>query len=534
MKFSVKKRFLLATLTGVLLALAYPSIGGLGPLSMIGLVPLLLIEEDLFQNKEKSYKIYLYSFVSFFIYNFTTVWWIWFASPGGAVMAILANAIVMVFPIASFHITKKFVGAKEGYIGLIFYWLGFEYMHYHWELSWPWLNFGNMFANYHPIVQWYEYSGVLGGTMWILLGNMLFYLMAKNVFMKKETWKIQTPFIFLQGLVILIPILISLFMYFGYEDEGQEIEVLIIQPNIDPYAKFSTISAEEQVGIIMDLIRENVDSSTALIIAPETALPLSIDESSMEDHNLIKYIKKKMENWEGSELLIGASTHKIFDEKNSYASRKLENGQWLEAYNSALLISKNKPVQVYHKSQLVLGVERLPFPAIFEGMAIDMGGTSGTLGVEEKPFCLKSKGMNITPCICYESVYGGYVAEFSRLKSDFVAIITNDGWWKDTPGYKQHLSFARLRAIENRKYIARSANTGISAIIDSRGDVVEKTGWWKPAVIKGNIKLSQKETFYVVYGDIIGRVSGFTALLILAFALFKFLRPFGPNTSKES
>ncbi|MEZ4937448.1 MAG: apolipoprotein N-acyltransferase [Crocinitomicaceae bacterium] len=533
MKLTLKHRLLLATLSGILLALSFPSVGGLGPISFVALVPILLLEEDLFQNKERSYKIYLYALWTFFLYNLITVWWIWFASEGGAVMAVVANAIVMILPVAAFHVTKKFVGVKEGYIGLFFYWLGFEYMHYHWELSWPWLNFGNMFANYHPLVQWYSYSGVLGGTMWILLVNMLFYLIAKNIWFKKESWNVQTPLLVLQAMMLLIPISSSLFMYYNYEDKGEELNVLIIQPNIDPYEKFTTIGPDEQIQKIIGLAEQNMDKNIDLIIAPETALPMSINEKGMEKNRFVIQLIEKLEEWNGPDLLIGSSTHKFFDHKNSYASRDMGKGIWLEAYNSAVLISRNKPIQIYHKSQLVLGVERLPFPALFEGMAIDMGGTTGTLGTEEKPFCLKSKGVSITPCICYESVYGGYVAEFSRLKSDFIAIITNDGWWKDTPGYKQHQSFARLRAIENRKYIARSANTGISALINGRGDVLEKTGWWEDAVIKGTIKLNSEETFYVQYGDIIGRVSGFTAILILVFALFKWLRSFGGVFKKE-
>ncbi len=533
MKLSVKHRLILATLTGLLLAVSFPAVGGLGPIALIALVPLLLLEEDLFRNKERSYKIYLYAFITFFLYNLITVWWIWFASPGGAVMAVFANAIVMIFPIAAFHLTKKFVGRKEGYIGLFFYWLGFEYMHYHWELSWPWLNYGNMFANYHPLVQWYEYSGVLGGSMWILVSNLIAYLILKNVFVHRESFKVQTPLLFLLGLVILIPISISSIMYFGHENDGDELDIIVIQPNIDPYKKFSSITPQEQLETIIRLAEENMDEDVDLIIAPETALPMSINEEGIETNRFITILSKKMEDWGGPDILIGSSTHRYFSEKQSFASRKLPDGNWLEAYNSALLISKNKPVQIYHKSQLVLGVERLPFPVLFEGMAIDMGGTTGTLGSEKEPFCLKSKGLNITPCICYESVYGGYVSEFSRLESDFIAIITNDGWWKDTPGYRQHLSFARLRAIENRKYIARSANTGISAILDSKGDILERTSWWEPAAIRGKIKLSRKETFYVKYGDIIGRVSGFTAVLMLIFTLFKFLRSFGPLAKKE-
>jgi apolipoprotein N-acyltransferase len=88
-----------------------------------------------------------------------------------------------------------------------------------------------------------------------------------------------------------------------------------------------------------------------------------------------------------------------------------------------------------------------------------------------------------------------------------IFIITNDGWWKNTPGYHQHLSFARLRAIETRRSIARSANTGISCFINQRGDVLQPTGWWVEAAIKGSINANDEITFYVKFGDYIARIS---------------------------
>jgi len=96
-----------------------------------------------------------------------------------------------------------------------------------------------------------------------------------------------------------------------------------------------------------------------------------------------------------------------------------------------------------------------------------------------------------------------------------IFIITNDGWWKNTPGYHQHLSFARLRAIETRRSIARSANTGISCFINQRGDVLQATNWWVATSIKGTINANDEITFYVKAGDYIARISLFVAALIL-------------------
>jgi apolipoprotein N-acyltransferase len=96
-----------------------------------------------------------------------------------------------------------------------------------------------------------------------------------------------------------------------------------------------------------------------------------------------------------------------------------------------------------------------------------------------------------------------------------MAIITNDAWWGNTPGYRQHLSYASLRAIETRRAIARCANTGISAIIAPSGEILQPTPWWEPAVIESSIPLRDDITFFVSHGDITGRLSTFLFLLLL-------------------
>ena len=126
-------------------------------------------------------------------------------------------------------------------------------------------------------------------------------------------------------------------------------------------------------------------------------------------------------------------------------------------------------------------------------------------------------GKNIRPLICYESIYG----EMNYSNSALIAVITNDGWWKNTAGYKQHFEYARLRAIEQRKTIVRSANTGISGVINAKGEVLEKTKWDKKVCISSEVSLSSKITFYNQFGNYIGRISVFIAAMLLIIAFVK-------------
>ncbi len=109
--------------------------------------------------------------------------------------------------------------------------------------------------------------------------------------------------------------------------------------------------------------------------------------------------------------------------------------------------------------------------------------------------------------------------------ADFLFIITNDGWWRDTPGYKQHNSFARIRAIENRRSVARSANTGISSLIDQRGRELARAGWWERTGLRGNLNKNDHLTFYTKHGDFLGRIATLlTVILILYSIVFRFIK----------
>ena len=111
--------------------------------------------------------------------------------------------------------------------------------------------------------------------------------------------------------------------------------------------------------------------------------------------------------------------------------------------------------------------------------------------------------------------------DYVRAGADLLTIITNDGWWKDTPGYHQHLAYASLRAIETRRTIARSANTGISAFIDPLGNITQPTSWWQPAVIQQELSLYKGITFYTIYGNYIGRLAAFIAAILFFYGVAK-------------
>ena len=169
------------------------------------------------------------------------------------------------------------------------------------------------------------------------------------------------------------------------------------------------------------------------------------------------------------------------------------------------------------------GVERMPFQKYFfflKSLNLNIGGTSGSLGEGNNPgiFSLNDS-LKIGAVICYESVFGEYVGRLAASDANLLVIITNDGWWNESAGVWQHFGYSKLRAIETGKNIVRSANTGISGFINSRGEVIELTTRGVETSLSAKVELNNKQTFYSRYGDWIGRISVLMSLLVCAYWL---------------
>lgn len=432
-----------------------------------------------------------------------------------------------------FHFIKKKLGKGTQYVILPLVWIAFEYLHYYWELSWPWLSLGNAFSLRTTWIQWYEFTGSLGGTLWVLVINLMVTLLVINHFIKKQALKTLRKMLLGLTLVLVLPILLSIYLYTSYEEEKRPIEVVLLQPNIDPYNEKFTASLESQLEKIFDLADTKVSDKTDIVIAPETAISWGFYEEDLIRLPFYSYILSRKAKWKNASLLTGASTARFYKTKHSRASIPMDGGPgFIESYNSSLLMDEHNHSTFLHKSKLVLGVEKLPFSdwlPFLEELSIENGGTSGTLGIEEEPQVLHTDKFVFAPLICYESIYGEFNSEQVKKGAEVIFVMTNDGWWGDTPGYKQHMSFSRIRAIENRRSVTRSANTGTSCIINQRGDVIEQTQYWKQAVLKGKVNLNKNITMYSSTGDVLGKTFTIMASLLL---LLSFVNYFIPSKGK--
>ena len=517
---------LLSILSGLLFAFSWPE-RGWSLLVFVAFVPLFFIQQDLGDRNKRG--TFWYAWLAFMIWNVLTTWWIWYSTDVGSIVAMGLNSLFVAVVFYVFHLSKKYLYRNQkGFIILLFYWISWEYFHMNWDLTWSWLNLGNVFASNPTLVQWYETTGTLGGTAWVILVNIMVYHLIRSATGSRNMRLLVVNAVTLL-LLVGVPMVYSIYIYNNYDEVKDPVEVVVVQPNTDPYNEQYERPAAELLQKNLDLAAPAITDSTEFVIFPESTLydgVNSIWENALDYAPLIRKLQQFITEYPHISVVIGASTYRELEpgEEVTHAARKFSQSEgYYYSYNSAFLIDTSSFIQVHHKSKLTPGVEIMPSWGILkplESLAIDLGGMTGTLATEDHPVVFTSQeDVVVAPIICYESIYGEFVSRTIREGAQMIFIITNDGWWGDTPGHRQHNRYAVLRAIETRRSIARSANTGISSIVNQRGDMLVQTAYWEQAVIRAKLNRNDTLTYYVRNGDYLARVSIFISALLILIAI---------------
>ena len=518
------KNLILSISSGLLLALSWPTYG-FSPLLFIGFVPLLLAIENIHNSdaKKKGRKVFFHAYLSFLIWNFISTWWVHYADLYAGIFAITANSLLFTILIRLYYFIRTRSGLHLGKMFLVTLWISFEKFHMFWDLSWPWLNLGNGFAESYKWVQWYEYTGAFGGTLWVWIVNLSIFSIVQNYSNKRKL-----IFGSLRVLaIVIIPILYSLNIYSNYEEKGEETEIVVLQPNLDPYSEKFRFSDETLSQQLIELANEKTNENTSFVFGPETSLPGAADRNTFYTTDAANNIYEFLNQHKGTHFVTGATLVSKYytEEEASEFSNSYKGKFWYDISNSALHFNINDSLKIYDKSKLVVGVEHMPFRNVIKPLlgdfVLNLGGTIGTHVTQDYRTVFENDkfGVKIGPIICYESIYGEFVTDYVNNGANILAVITNDGWWKESQGHKQHLSFSRLRAIENRRSVARSANTGISAFINQRGDILKSLKYDTKGSLSASINVNNELTIYTQHGDYIARISIFLFVLLLTYGI---------------
>ena len=512
----MQRKFLYVIISVLLLSVGWLGAGGFTLL--VALVPLLLISDSYSDSKRDWWRMAGWASLTFALWNVATVWWVWIATPIGPIAATIVSTFWNMVAFMLYHYVSKRAPKSVAYTVLAAAWVATEYLYIHTDvMSFPWLVVGNGFSGSPWAVQWYEYTGVLGGSLWVLLSNIAIFEALK----KKTAWtKVRA------ALTVLVPLVVSLVIYWSYEPQSERVKAAVLQPNVDCYAEKFNNTATKQVRNILDLVSQ-VSADAKIVVLPETALPDMVDDDEPQLSASVQGIGRELaKSCPEAMAAVGASTVKYYElgDKITDTARQIMGG-YCDIYNSAVAINGDGAENIHHKMRLVIGVETMPwwFKSLSE--LINLGGVTGQLGRSDKATVFEKGGVKVGPAICYEGLYGDWFARFVREGADVMIVMSNDGWWGNTPGHKRLFDFCRLRAIETRRAIARSANTGVSGFITSRGDVEQRLDWDQRGVLTQDIELSDRETAYVKYGDWVGRMGLLLTLLgVLYFTAYRVRR----------
>lgn len=510
-------------LGGLALAFSFPP-SPFPLFAMAGFIPILLLSDRQLNFGYSRKMRLLMAFHTFMTWNIVATFWVANTALAAGIFAIVVNSLLMLIPWTLFLWTRHRIGFFKAGVIFASYWLTFEFLHHNWELTWPWLTLGNALSGLPILAQWYEFTGSPGGSLWIIGGNWWLYLAAKRSMMGyPRAAKNYIYFRFLPWLII--PSLLSIYIYSKPDTEAEKIiKVAVVQPNFEPHYEKFRIPYSMQLQRISEQIEYALEAGAEIVVLPETSVRVNLHEGKSD--GTLRSLTRLMEKYPDAHLIAGLNSLYIFENREQADEAFLRihirapgDTIFWESHNSAGVINRHGLQEIYFKSKLVPGAEIFPFRNLLffmEPLVDQLGGSTSGLRTQEERSAFLTENIGLAPVICYESVFGEFHRGYFEAGARGILIMTNDGWWDNSPGHIQHLYIGALRAIEYRKEIARSANTGISGFIDEKGRVRYPTLYEETAVVIDELRLNSRQTFYARNGDILSRIAG---LLSLGFLL---------------
>ncbi len=480
-------------------------------LIFFSLVPQLLFFKHFIENRQgKKYLFLISMFLSNFLWNATVTYWLYNTSLVTGIAIQIVNSVMFTIPWGLYSYSAKLTNKDIKYILLVSSWVSLEYIQYHWFLSYPFLNLGNALSTRPHWIQFMEYTGVLGGTLWVLLSNLSVFKLIEKVL--ENGFKPKAGIHLVQSIVtILVPIGISIVIFNKYEENGEEVDVLIIHPNVNCRDEKYIMSQSDLINKYLQLTLEKISSNTDFILWPETAIPnmgWMIDLSQNRD---LQRIYNDLSKFDKANLITGGI---LYEQSNYSKDFNLNYHEpfkiWYRTYNAAVKLSvANNVLDVRTKEKLVPVEETTPNKLTYflRKTFSSLGGFRFSHQKKGDDFFITENGVHALSMICYESLYGQFTAEKLKNEKSIIFILLNEGWYRNIVGASQFMYYSCIRAIESRRSIARSSNDGISCTINQKGQIENKLSSFSPQAINVRLELNNKRTFYSIFGDYLGKLS---------------------------
>ena len=533
------KEKLLLILSGILLGISFPPFPFPFQLLMFfGLVPYFYVIE----KKKKLIDINRSSYLAFFVFGLITLYWVgsWqknadpFLMISGALL-IFVNPLFLLIPSTIFYFSRKIFPGKTALYFFPLFWVTYEYAYMITDLSFPWLTLGSGLSHFTSFIQIADIIGTLGLSLVVVLINVLIY----RVFIKYYSQrKISYYNLFTAVLLYSFILLYGFIKIDTYHLSDRKIRVGLIQPNIDPWAKWNIGSLNDFTNLYLNYSRKAVNKGAKFIVWPETALGGYLLGGNYEDalDSIYDFVQKN-----DVYLMTGMPDIRYYHKGEKMPSdvKYSSNVGYYATYNAIYLFSPDtRVIQRYGKMKLVPFGERVPFvdtfPFLGKIIRWGVGITGWNVGKDTILFKIKDKELikglsnssandtvKIDGLVCYESIFPIFVSEFVRKGAQFITVVTNDSWYGNSSGPYQHKEMSVLRAVENRRTVIRAANGGISCIIDPLGRTVIHSKMFTKTFLVGDVIIQNDETFFTKHAYLVPILSSvFSIWVIGMFILF--------------
>lgn len=524
---SSKRFFIILSLSSaILLGISFPPFQ-FGVIACVAFVPFLILADSI----ESYGRFFRYAYFTFFVFSMLALYWVGGFTHGkdpylmiAGVALYLWEPLVLSIPAMVYFFVRKSLKSKYSVLAFPFIWITMEWLYALGELAFPWLTLGNTQTYNLEKIQFADITGVYGISFWVLVLNVLTYFLVKEVqsgILPKNRYYLAAVIL----MVYLLPNFYRVDEHSFQNHEGKKINVGIVQPNVDPWNKWENantfLGRWMQSKHYLDLIGKHINKDIDLVVLPESAILLNLP-AHYEQMQEFKTVIDRL----NVSVISGYVRVQYYEPENAPPTSSAIKGSNIryDSFNSIMFVEPNsKDVQSYSKMRLVPFAERIPYankvPFLIEPLRWGVGISNWGLANDSTIFESKNFGSKFISMVCYESIFPEFISHFVNNGAEFLVFITNDSWWGNTSGARQHNQYAVLRAIENRRWVVRCANGGISSFVDPMGRMFDQTQMYTEAYISHQIEPLKNKTFYSIHGDWIARICASITIFILLISI---------------
>lgn len=501
----IRLKLLFAIFSGLLLGLFWPP-NILSYPYFVVFVPLFWVADRTENSRGERLKFLLYPFLSFIIWHVITLHWLFNLSTRSAILVVVINSIIYSIPFILFTLYPKI-----RFLFFIVSWVALEYLIQKWELGFPYMILGNALSTRYNLIQWYEVTGVIGGSFWIILVNICIYFLIKDRYKKLRIIEFIAS--------VIIPIGISYLLYSKHYDT-KKINIGYLHTSVDSRTTRYQISQDSLISIYLSDL-SSLNENVSAVFLPESSLPEGGWLSELKNESSLK-ILRNIASSKDFDVVSGIIFHSLVDGASHPLSSATSEGSNFITHTGSISVNSNGNSYFRVKNKLVPFEETIPYPTVLSFLRRHIPSLGGfvfsKLALTNEVF-KTSDGIKYIYLVCYESLF----PEFTRRRvlegAEFIAIGLNESWYSGSIASNQMMYYSIGRAIENRRTVVRSSNDGISCVISPLGSIVSSYQGSTHRLITHEIPIRKVNTVYTLFGDWLGLLCLISCVMILSWQL---------------